>query len=159
MPVQTDPSYQFRMIDICSLLIGTPAGDGCPPMAGGSNTVFDFFRLKAAPSGSVFTSRRQLINDPKYQSGSNIILNPHDQYALPIISYFTSLDNLVYSFSPQLLLTTSNGTQQTVPLPQLATTLYFANPSQFPCYTLKGNTFVEMTKGVSSNAPNGDYCV
>ncbi|HEY6540343.1 MAG TPA: hypothetical protein VIZ18_05370 [Ktedonobacteraceae bacterium] len=158
MPVKTDPSYKYRMIDICSLLIGTEAGGACPPMAGGSSSVFDFIRLRSVPSGSVFIADQQ-INDPEFQSGSDIILKANSQFALPVIFYFTSLNNLVYALEPLLVLQTSNGTQQTVPLPQLATTLYFANLNQFPCYTLKGNTFVELTKYVSTDDPNGPYCV
>lgn len=157
-PVRTNPSSQYRMVDICSLLIGTEAGTGCPPMAGGSSSVFEFFRLKAAPLGTVFTPRQQ-INDPQYQSGSDLLLDPDTQSTLPIFFYFNSLDGFSYSFEPQLILKTRNGDQQTVSLPQLATTVYFANLNQFPCYTLKGDSFVEMTSGITSDSPNGDYCV
>ncbi|HEU5377803.1 MAG TPA: hypothetical protein VFV38_20460 [Ktedonobacteraceae bacterium] len=157
-PVRINPSSQYRMIEICSLLIGTEAGNGCPPMAGGSSSVFEFFRFKPSSQDTVFTPRQQ-INDPQYQSGSDLRLDPSTQSTLPIIFYFSSLDGFSYSFEPQLILKTPNGDQQTVSLPQLATKVYFANPNQFPCYTLKGNLFVEMTNGIRSDSPNGDYCV
>jgi len=157
-PARTNPSYQYRMVDICSLLIGTTAAGGCPPMAGGSSSVFEFFQFKPASQGTVFTPRQQ-INDPQYQSGSNLLLDPNTQSTLPIIFYFTSLEGFSYSFEPQLTLKNPNGDQQTVSLPQFATTIYFASPDQFPCYTLKGDTFVEMKTGVKSDAPYGDYCI
>ncbi len=117
--------------------------------------MFDFSRLKVAPSGTMFMPEQD-INDPQHQSGSDIILNPTASDTLPVIFYFTSLDNRVYSLTPELLLDTSNGAQQTVMLPQLATRLYFANPSQFSCYTLQGDTFVQ----VSTNPENSPgYCV
>jgi len=153
-PVRTSPSFQYRMINLCALLTGDER-NSCPPQAAGSGPLFEFFRLKAAPSGTVFTPKQE-INDSEYQSGSDIVLHPNDPYALPVLFYFMSLDNLVYSLTPELLLDTPNGAQQAVALPQLATTLYFANPSQFSCYTLQGDTFV---KGSMDRYSSTAYCV
>jgi hypothetical protein len=137
-PQRTSPSYQYRMIDICSLI---GESYSCPPMAGGGGAMVDYFLLKAEPAGTTFAPQKQDIM-PDNQSGSDITLNPNTPYVLPVLFYFTSTNNLVYSLTPELVLDTPNGVQQHTALPQLATTLYFANPSQFSCYTLKGDTFV-----------------
>lgn len=149
---QKTSRFQYRMIDICSL-IGN-SGTGCPPGAGGGAPVIDSFLLKAAPSGTLFTPQVQSIYDPQDQSGSDIILNPNAQYTVPVLFYFTSSDKLVYSLTPELLLDTPNNPLQAVALPQLATTLYFADHNQFSCYTLQGDTFVQYKED-----NNNQYCL
>src|SRR5437773_2451221 len=79
---QKTSSYQYRMIDLCSLIT-----TGCPPGAGGGGPTIYLFRLKAAPVGITFTPDTQdhYFTD---NSNSNVLLNPNDVGILPIIIYF-----------------------------------------------------------------------
>jgi hypothetical protein len=147
VPQKTN-SYQYRMIDLCSLIGNSnlpcgPSGAGATPPA-----VYPF-QLKAASKGTTFTSQNA------GQAGPNVVLNPNASYVLPVFFYFSSLDKLTYSLTPELVLVSSNNVPQIVALPQLAATLYFADPNQFSCYTLRGDTFVQYKGPDDSN----HYCV
>jgi hypothetical protein len=64
----------------------------------------------------------------------------------PALSAPASRDNLIFRVTPEL--TVYDGTTQTLELSSLRSTLAYADPAQFSCYSLRGSTFVRTTPSV-----------
>ncbi len=125
----------YRLIDSCTL--GALCFGGT---AGGGPQIY-YFLLKAKSPDTVVTPLSKEVST-NYQCCTDVVLNPGD--ILPVVIFFASLDPFAFSIVPDLILDTPNKAPQIIALPQLATTLYFANPNQFSCYGLNGDTFVPL---------------
>ena len=137
---QQNRRRQYRLIDLCSLV---PKSITCPPEGAGGTPLVYNFQLSPANKGAVF-SAQTLNGDGQVQNGLETTLNPNDTVFV-YAAFNSSPDNLIYSVVPDLVFDTPDG-QQTVALPQLASTLYFADDSQFSCYSLQRDTFVQVPK-------------
>lgn len=133
-------SYQYRLIDSCTLvpLPGAPVGSPCIFSGGGPGPCLHYsaiIKLGSAAANTLF------FGTPKGGDSScnELTLNPKDTKELDI--YLYSPQNLIYSVMPQLTLSTSSG-QNILSLPELTSTLAFAYDNQFDCYGLQGDMFV-----------------
>jgi hypothetical protein len=126
-------STHYRLIDSCTL--GALCYGGT---AGGGPQIY-YFLFKAESPNTVLTPASKDVS-ADYQCCTDVVLNPGD--IIPVVIFFASLDPFAFSIVPNLVLDTQIRAQQIIALPQLATTLYFANPNQFSCYALQGDTFV-----------------
>jgi hypothetical protein len=134
--------YQYRLIDICSLPTHV-----CPIGLGGGVKTIDYdFHLRAGQAHTVLQA----------QSDTPVIINP-DQPPVGLFLSFESSStpgNFIYSVVPQITVNTQDQ-QTTYTLPQLSTTLAFADAKQFACYSLKGNTLVLLDQ----KALQGTFCL
>jgi len=137
---------QYRFIDVCSLAVINP----CPPEVGGMAGIRYSFQLQGGEAGTIYTPAAP-INGSISQ-----VLNPGDPFSINI--GIDSATNLIYPIVPELIVN-SNGTSQTLPLTQLATTLFFANPSQISCYSLQGDSFVRVSSIYDSSNRMVKWCV
>jgi hypothetical protein len=135
-------SYQYRLIDACSVIPKSQELDGtCGPQIGGgggcAGIYFASIQLGLGEKNDVFSG---VPNEP----GCNTLtIAPAGQVQLVFQFSLTTNTpkNLIYSILPILTVNMAQG-EQTLSLPQLESTLAFASASQFSCYQLHGTTFV-----------------
>jgi hypothetical protein len=127
-------TYQYRLIDLCTV------NNLCRFGGGPSTCNVDYatIQLNAGSANQVFSAPPVAADT----SCGELTLQPGNVEALDV--YFYSPQNLIYSVIPQLVLDTSGG-QNTLLLPEMTSTLAFANDSQFTCYGLQGGTFTVET--------------
>jgi hypothetical protein len=130
-------NYQYQLINVCSLPLPSSLSHiVCPPGRGGGgagDNQYDF-SLGEGDIGAVFHGKRS-TSDP------GPTLDPGQ--AVTIRVSFTSASNLIYHLMPVLLIDTS-GEQRMIELTQLASSLVFVQSSQVSCYTLQGNSFIQI---------------
>jgi hypothetical protein len=143
-------TYQYRLIDQCSLFSGCiPGGTGSPACffhqasvhISGTNVgaVYDSPpspTFDTVPGGEVCPS--QLTIGP----------SPDETYYLDVDF---SADNLIFKSAIELKLITAEGAK-TLTLSQFPTTLVFANNDQVSCYALHGTTSMLEYKGAAALA-------
>jgi len=153
-------TYQYRLIDVCSLPSDVPKQPPtCPVWSQGtaSETPYDF-HLNAGKSGTVF--QRQLRD----QTDIGITIQPGDIFIAHL--NFTSASksgNFIYSVVPKLIVSVS-GEQRTIALTDLKSMLAFIDPHQLSCYQLQENrnTFVALaqkTISAAEEATNHVWCL
>jgi len=149
---QPNNKEQYRLIDVCSLLPSSITEKGCPGGRGGGQASYYYYQLSPVSAGHVFSPQEALIDAtaPSNTMPNNLksLLEPSDIEVIDLL-FDSSPSTFIYSIMPQLIVDTSNG-QQTINMPQLSGNLYFADNSQFSCYTLKGNTFVKVANRAGS---------
>lgn len=135
---------QYRLINYCSLL--APTDCACPQCSGGGNDCTDYVAsislgpgIKGTPFSSDVVSAAPGCNPA--------VINPGDQLVLTVNFSLAGQepDNLIYNVMPELTVDAGQG-KQVISLAPV--TLAFANPDQFSCYTLHGQTFVVEPKPV-----------
>ncbi len=143
-------TYQYRLIDDCSLL---PRQVPCQlgGTAGGTPGLY-YFQLSKGNIGQVYSSQNQVLFGQSPLG--EITLNPSDSTEI-YASFDSSPDNLIYTILPELVLDTPAG-QKAIALPKLAGMLYFANTSQFSCYSLRGDTFFLLN---DKAIPDSSFCI
>jgi hypothetical protein len=129
-------TYQYRLMDVCTVVSDYCLFGGGP---GPCNYSVATIQLSQGSTNQVFSATPVAANP----SCGELTLNPGEEKGLYV--YIYSSQNLIYLVTPQLVLDTSEG-QSTVSLPEMTSTLAFANDSQFTCYALQGDTFVAETQ-------------
>jgi hypothetical protein len=127
-------TYQYQLIDICTVPHICLFGGG-PSTC---NVDYATIQLNGGSADQVFSAPPVAADT----SCGELTLQPGNVETLDV--FFYSPQNLIYSVVPQLVLDTSGG-QNTLPLPEMTSTLAFANGSQFTCYGLQGGTFAVET--------------
>jgi hypothetical protein len=151
-------TYQYRLIDACSLAVPY-----CPPTGesggGDCSVYFANIQLGLGETNEVFsTTPSGLIGCtlPTIAPGVQINLMLTTSLATNIAQ------NLIYSIVPVFTIDTTQGTQ-TILVPQFESTLAFASASQFSCYGLQGTTFVQVKSPVfaegSGQGKTQSWCV
>jgi hypothetical protein len=146
--LRADPqpnTYRYPLVDSCSL-----STDACPSGHGNPDCLYKgSITLNSKAAGSLFTSQLLSICGPGV-----LTLDPGQTQDVLLLLFSTGTPaNLDYPILPQLTVTTPSG-PQVISLSPLATTVNFANDSQFSCYTLQGNTFVLVTPEQADAAEN-----
>lgn len=133
-------TYQYRLIDVCSFM---SADQGqCTPAFGGQDQCDEYrvdIQLGAGKKHAVFSG----LPVPSDPSCGPLTIAP-DSTLFLIIQFSPTPEvqnNVIDRITPLITLNTGQG-EQTYSLPRLASTLAFANASQFSCYQLHGSTFV-----------------
>jgi hypothetical protein len=131
-------SYQYRLVDACSLGAQPP----CPPVGGGGPVCSKYsasIQLGLGEQGTVYSAVPQGEGD----NCGTLTIAPSTQVDLILVFSLTAHTpkNLIYSIVPVFTVDTAQG-QQTLTLPHLGSTLVFASANQFSCYALQGSAFV-----------------
>jgi hypothetical protein len=157
--------YQYRLINICSLLpaaslkpgqscvIGAGQGGGPGDCSAYAATI----QLSNQRAETVFSQPLTGVLVDQDGFCPEMTLGPGETLFLWL--FLTSGGqpaNLIYSVVPQLTLDMPGG-PKTLQLSQLATSLVFAEPSQFSCYTLQGQTFVQAPNAQTVDADR--WCI
>ena len=136
-------SYQYRLIDYCSLL---PPSQECPPGMGSTGPCGVYSALIQLGLGEKNTFFSAV---PGVPGCGPLTIDPGAQASL-IFAFSVASNmpkNLVYSILPILTVDIAQKVQ-TLALQQLASTLAFASANQFSCYGLQGTTFVQVPSPV-----------
>jgi len=144
-------NQRYNLIDICSLPPFTP---GCAPgPSGGGEPIYTAnFALHPGKANDVIPAAIEGV-DPESQQ---LTLQPNE-VAKVIISY-TSQDSLSFSLLPSFTLDWP-GNQTTYPAPQLQETFAFGSASQFSCYSLKGQHFIEIPPSSIHSTKSDTWCI
>lgn len=144
-------NQRYNLVDVCSLSPFTP---GCAPgPSGGGETEYTAkFALHAGKANTVIPAAIQGA-DPTSQQ---LTLRP-GEFAKVIISYMAQ-DSLSFSLLPSFTLDWP-GNQATYPAPQLRETFAFASASQFSCYSLKGQHFIEIPSSSMDSMESDAWCI
>jgi hypothetical protein len=139
-------SYQYRTIDACTLLSASDQrGTWCnfAPSGGGNCSIYyASIHLQDAKANAVLTDTPIVYPPGPGVTCPELTIDPNATTDLYITFLSSDISNsFIYSIIPELTLSDANGTH-VISLPQLASTLAFANTSQISCYGLQGNTFV-----------------
>jgi hypothetical protein len=151
MPIQIKPAsvtltadaqtnnLHYHLIEGCSLVGLIP---GCSGQYGGKEDEYAAgFALH--PGKTHATIPADTINALTLQPG---------EVAKVILYYYTApSSNFSFSLIPSFSIGLSGGQATTYPVPQLQETLAFALPSQFSCYDLQGQQFVEASADQAEN--------
>lgn len=134
-PVQN--TYQYRLIDICSV---APNSDICVQGHGGGpecDTYSASIHLLAGQQGALYSDAPA----PAYPDGcpNQMVISPDPSHAMTLNTSF-SADSLEFSIALQLKVQTASG-EQTLTLSQPSSQLIFAGGSQYTCYALQGTSF------------------
>ncbi len=125
-------TYQYHLIDACTLVRIRCVFGGVP---GPCNFSVATIHISQGSANKVFSAAPVAANP----SCGELTLNPGEEKGLYV--FIASSQNLIYSVTPQFVLSSSEG-QSTVTLSEMTSTLALANNSQFTCYGLQGDTFV-----------------
>lgn len=143
--------YRYRLIDACSLSLKTPCKCGECGSGGGNCSLYSAnIQLGMGQQNSLFSatpSSDSSCGEMTLKSGSTLTL---------FLSFKASPPTpLIYSLTTELTLQTANS-QQILALPQLGHSVAFASSSQFSCYALQGQSFVQ--ESLYPSAP-GANCI
>jgi len=138
---------QYYLVDICSLL---KIGD-CTPGRAGPGPLTYHAQLSPGNTGKIFLLQG---NPTQGLDRTQIILYPEDVIDIEIF-FDSSPTNLIYSIVPDIVYSTTGEHQATLSLSE--STLYFADPSHFSCYALRGDIFVNISK--VNNASWQGWCI
>lgn len=130
-------NYQYRLIDVCSIILSDSCRcSGCGAGGGSCSYYFANIHLGTGQQGSVF-------NDTPVSDSScgQMTLAPSSTLYLNLLFSPSLPNHLMYSLTTELTLKTASG-QQVLVLPQLGDVVAFADQSQFSCYGLQNQTFV-----------------
>jgi hypothetical protein len=147
-------SYQYRTIDTCTILTRFLPACFVPSTVGSCGVYYANIQLNAVNQPSNVTGDLFAIPPVNQTTCGELTLNPNA--TIDMLLNFSSSGtpaNFIYSVTPQLTVSTTNGTHS-VSLSQLAGRLTFADKSQFSCYKLVGNTFV-----LETTRPPSSYCM
>lgn len=160
-------NYQYLLIDRCSVIPHLLEGDSCTPQqgggGGGGNCIIYSANLLlgSGSTDAVFidTPTSFYATDQFRQTDCGELTLAPGTLVILRISFSLTPDtpnNLIYTIVPELTLDTSSG-RQVYALTQLASTLAFADASQFSCYKLQGTTFIIETK--PEYITNASWCM
>lgn len=150
-------TYQYRLLNICSLWPLSKISTGqCPPRAGGGtncNYYTASIQLGLGEQNTVFSATPIAFNRDTGADCGVLTLAPAAQDKLAFVFSLApnTPDKLMYSIAPVFTVDTAQG-EQTLAPSQLVSTLAFASASQFSCYTLQGMTFALMQSSSSEPA-------
>lgn len=135
--------YNYRLIDVCSVLL-PPSPHGCFFPSGGGSDCSSYtasFQLERGESDAEFSAVPSAQNGPGEDCGV-LTVAPTAPIKLEIdFSLAPTLPkNLIYSIVPVFTLDTAQE-EQSLTLSQMRSTLAFASASEFSCYTLQGRAF------------------
>jgi hypothetical protein len=134
---------QYQLVDLCPVNAALCSfGIGAAPL--GCEHYYAGATLQAGPAGSISWSVPKAMKDRLGTECPEISLDPG--HSVEISLGADAKEALVYSVEPVLQLTTSSGDMIVAP-PDLASTMPFADPSQFSCYSVQGTQFVEKWTG------------
>ena len=128
---------QYRLVDICSLL---KIYDNCSQGRAGPEPFSYYVKLNPGNAGKLFSLQG---NPTQELNVLQPIIYPNDVVDIEIF-FNSSPNNLIYSIIPDIVYNTSNSSKTALSLS--SSTLYFADSSNFSCYTLQGDTFVDVSK-------------
>lgn len=134
----TQPNQQhYNLIDVCTLLsLPSP----CNPSLGSNEGVYVAnFDLHAAKADTVAAT------DVACQVCPSPSLTLQPGVVVKVILAYSASDNLSFSLTPSFTLEWP-GKQITLLAPQLQETFAFAYPSQFSCYALQGQQFMQVPR-------------
>ena len=141
-------TYQYHLINACSLL--SPEQCTCNGCGGGPGSCFTYsalIQLGMGQKGSLFSSTPMV--DPTCIS-SQLTLTPSTTIEFNLSFGSPPPNHLAYSLVTELTLQTASG-QHVLALPQLGSSVVFADKSQFSCFDLKNQSFVVETKPLFSD--------
>jgi len=149
--LETSPqqnSYQYRLIDVCSLFPQPQQRCNFPGGGGGAcNFYFATVQLGLGAKNDVYSAVPAGINNntTPYSDCGTLTIASAAQVQLSITFSLApgTPNNLIYSILPVFTVITAQG-EQTLSLPRLVSTLAFASANQFSCYGLQGTTFVSV---------------
>jgi hypothetical protein len=136
-------TQRYNLIDACSLSLSF-LSLRCPPSLGALEPSYVAqFNLHAGKANTIMSATCWGYDDSTGCSPQKLMLQSGD-FAKVTLSYFSNAQSTL-SFSLQPLFTLDLPGQQTMsyPAPQLRVTFAFASPSQFSCYSLQVQQFVE----------------
>jgi hypothetical protein len=136
----------YNLIEGCSLLSLAP---GCGPSLGGGGGVYSIgFNLHPGKTNTII---------PASVIGNHTFTLQSGEVAEVILAYFSSpLNNFSFSLMPSFTIGLPGEQPTTYPVPQLQETFAFALKSQFSCYDLQGQQFIEVS---ASQIQNGVWCI
>jgi len=152
-------TYQYRLIDACSITGSIPSFPYCPPTGeggGGSCSVYAAtVQLGMGEQNDVFSAVPYSAPD----CGA-LTIPPAAQVSLKLAFSLAAnvVQNLIYSIVPVFMVDTTQGEHQ-LSLSNLVSTLAFARASQFSCYRLQGTTFVLLKSPVFGVGPDYNWCL
>lgn len=139
-------NYQYRLIDACSMLSADKCRCGGCGGAGGSCSVYAAtIQLGVGQQDSVFSSTPTSMD-----TCGQMTLAPSSTLELYLSFSSSPPSNLMYSLTTELTLKTASG-QQVLALPQLGSSVAFADNSQFSCYGLQNQTFVQINPDTTTS--------
>jgi hypothetical protein len=154
-------NYQYRTIDVCTVLTDPNIPWECTsrPSTPTSCSVYHVtIHLNDSNAGTTMTQTPMAFPGPLEATCPELTINPSATVNLSLeFNSPNTPSNWIYSVVPQLTLSSSSG-PNVVPLPQLASTLAFAEDSQISCYGLQSNTFVLETPYPTGLGYN-HYCI
>jgi hypothetical protein len=133
----TDPqpnTYQYNLIDLCTLPIQTKASMCSGGRGGGGDVQTYSFQPGMGSTGTIVSSQEtgSLSIDPGATVKVYLVVTPKDK----------SNPDYIYSIVPQLTLDTSSQPQD---IPQMTSTIAFIDSNQVSCYQLQSdNTFLQV---------------
>lgn len=146
-------TQQYREINICSFpsTQDNPVANQCPPGFGagpGECSIYDAsIALHQAGTGSVIVA----TVTPEVATCPAPTLDPGDTVTLNVsINSIGTPDNLTYAIVPEFVVQDPSG-QHILTLNQFATTLTFADPSQYSCYGLQNGALVPVNPTAASS--------
>lgn len=141
-------NYQYHLVDACSFTTD------CQVFPAILSPCSSFIQLQSGSAGTLFENT---FANPYSFNGQGqcpeLTLKPKGVAEVQI-DFSASSAAGIFSVVPQLTLVTATG-RSALPLPQLAGTVAFANHSQFSCYSLRGDTLVQ----VNLNPARGVNCI
>ncbi|SRR6266566_1161643 len=138
-------TQRYNLIDACSLSLNFLA-QGCPPSLGALEASYVAqFNLPLGKANTIMSATCWGYDNSSGCSPQKLTLQP-GEFAKITLKYFSNTHgNLSFSLQPLFTLDWPGQQTMSYPAPQLRVKFAFASLSQFSCYALQGQHFIEVS--------------